>query len=336
LDICNQSMKKWLLVVGILFAIPVIGQESVKMDWNGYTQLRMHSNFRGQNNFMLRRLKFWMKSNTNFSKHWSYKLQTTISSLQKEHFFLQDVRIGYQTGQFRLDMGQFVPAYSLQRSQSDYTLDFIERAKPVDYLLPGTGMGFRDIGAQINYFSKSSFWEISLGVFNGYGIKDYILDNQGYMLTHKTTIKPIQGTEKIKLGYSLQYRKANNIQLKYILPDDFRYFGDEFRYNLFAMYRSKNLHLQTEYLAAKASNHWVGGYYFSAALKIKERNQLALSYEKNSGLIGSNNNSPFFHIAYNYFFNKRKLMLFLDNAFQLNDGEADQYLLSIQLQIFFK
>jgi hypothetical protein len=332
-------MKIVLLLWGILIPALYFSQESTtteKINWGAYTQLRINSDLQGSNNLMLRRLKLWAKSGSGFSKRWSYKLQATLTSLQKERFFLQDVKVSYHAGQFRFHIGQFVPAYSLQRFQSDYSLDFIERAKCINSLLPGSGMGYRDLGVQSVFTSKNKMIETSIGIFNGYGIFDYRLNNKGFMLTHKNLIQLSTEIGEVQLGYSTQYRKAENIELKYLLQDTILYSGNEYRYNIFAMYRSSKLHLQAEYLTAYLSNIYASGYYFSAAVTLSSQNQVAISYENSTHLIGTHLNSPFFHLAYNHFIKGRRLMLFFDNSFNIHDGKIEQYIASLQLQIFLK
>ena len=86
--------------------------------------------------FTLRRLKLWSRSGPDFSDYWSLKEQTTFSGFHKEKFFLLDVKPGYRTGIFSVDMGQFVPEYSPERFQHDYLLLSIERAMVINTLIP--------------------------------------------------------------------------------------------------------------------------------------------------------------------------------------------------------
>jgi len=86
--------------------------------------------------FALRRIKLGLRSGPGFSDSWSFKVQTTFSGFHKEKFFLQDVKPGYRTGIFPVDMGQFVPEYSPERFQHDYLLLSIERAMVINTLIP--------------------------------------------------------------------------------------------------------------------------------------------------------------------------------------------------------
>lgn len=332
-------MKKSIVIVFILTGLYAFSQTKVKhekVDWNGYTQLRVSTNFDDNTTFMLRRMKLWVKSTPEFSEHWSYKIQATITSLLQEKFFFQDAKVTYKTGLFSFDFGQFIPAYSLQWSQPDFKIPTIERAMVINGITPNGTMGVRDIGSQANFHSKNKLIEASVGVFNGYGIKEYRFNNKGYMLTNKTALNFKINKQKLQIGYSLQYRKADNLQIKHVLPDTVLFSGNDFRYNIFAIYQYKFLSLQAEYLNANLENKMAGGYYFLATINVKQKSQIVLSYEKYNDLIAETNNDPYLHLGYNFLLNKQKLMLFFDNFFQLTNSGIDNYMASLQLQIFFK
>jgi len=303
------------------------------IDFNGYIQIRGISNFDDYTSFSMRRLKLWVKSKPEFSEHWSYKIQTTFSSFLQEKFFLQDVKIGYKTGLFSFNIGQFVPQYSLQRFQPDYKIAPIERAKVINALIPNGTLGVRDIGLQVNFETKSKILKTHLGIFNGYGIKEYRFNNKGVMLTHKSELNIPVKQDKIKIGYSLQYRYAENLQLRFILPDSVLFSGHDFRYNLFAMYKSKRLKVQAEFLNADLDGSRAYGYYFLSAINIK-KNQIVLSVEDYNDLIAETTDKPFYRVGYNYFIKDYKIRLSLDNYFQINADKIEKYYASIQLQIF--
>jgi len=331
---------KRVLFITLFFISELISAQENKfaenIDFNGYIQIRGVSNFDNYTNFSIRRLKLWLKSKPGFSEHWSYKIQTTFTSLTQEKFFLQNVKVKYKTGLFSFDIGQFVPQYSLQRFQPDYKIAPIERARVINMLIPNGTLGVRDIGMQANFKTKNNFFETHFGIFNGYGIKEYRFNNQGYMLVHKSEFKIPVNQSKIKIGYSLQYRQAENLQIKKVLPDTILFSGNDFRYNVFAMYQYKFLSFQAEYLNTNLENQISDGYYFLATINIKQKSQIVLSYEKYNDLIAETNNDPYIHLGYNFLFNKQKLMLFFDNFFQLTNKGIDNYMASLQLQIFFK
>jgi len=307
-----------------------------KAYWNGYAQLRGSSDMSNYINFSVRRMKLWLKSTPEFSEHWSYKIQSTISSLHQENFFLQDVKFSYKQKLFSFDFGQFTPAYSLQWSQPDYVIPTIERAIPINVLIPNGTLGIRDIGAQINFHSPNHVIESSLGIFNGTGIVEYRRNDKGYMLTHKTAIHISKPDHQLQFGYSLQYRKANQMEFKHLLPDSTIFSGNDFRYNFFAIYSNKYWSIQGEYLSAMLEKQEAKGYYLQAHFLIKEKSQVVVSYEYYQDLIPDTKDRPYVHLGYNYLINKYKTMVFFDNFFQITEGSISNYAASIQLQIFFK
>ena len=331
-------MKINLLIILLLLNFYGYSQGSEmgkKVVWNGYTQLRATSNFDDYSSVMIRRLKFWLKSTPEFSEHWSYKIQVLFTSKMRERLFLQDAKINYKTGLFSFDFGQFVPTYSLEWTQPDYKIPSLERTKAVNALHPDGTMGVRDRGVQVNFHSKNHSIETHLGAFNGCGIKEYKFDNQGYMFSHKTAINIPLSKNKLQVGYSLMYRFAHQMHIKKVLPDTLLYTGTDLRYNIFAMFKSKFLDMQAEYLNAdfdKGLN--ANGYYVLSVFNIK-KSQIVVSFEDYKNTF-ANNHYPYYRLGYNYRLNKNKLKVFLDNYFQVIDGHIDNYYISIQLQLFFK
>lgn len=324
------------LVLLLIFIQPsgIYAQEhpKPKVAWNGYAQLRFTSNFNDVNSFGMRRMKLWLYATPEFNAHWGYKVQTTITSLQNEKFVLQDVMAFYQANNFKINLGQFVPQYSLQRFQSDYKIPLAERAEVINALIPNGTLGVRDIGVEGNYTSPNKTLETWLGVFNGNGIKEYRFDNSGIMLTHKTALHLFNG--HLTTGYSIMYRKADHLQLLKILPDELRFNGNDFRYNLFAKFQIKSFDIQSEYLFANLGSQTADGYYILATLNL-DKNQLFASWSQYNDLIESTDHSPIIHLGYNYLLNGDKLKIMFDNGFQIKNGNLENYFAAIQLQLFF-
>ncbi len=320
-----------LLFAGILHAENPAREH--RIDWNGYIQLRGTTNFDDHYGFSLRRLKLWVHSGPGFSDHWSFKVQTTFSSFAREKFFLQDVKAGYRNGIFSLDMGQFVPQYSLQRFQHDYLLPSIERAKVINTLIPDGTLGVRDLGVQANISTKNRLLRTSVGIFNGYGILEYRFNNAGFMITHKTTVRLPVGKNTLQAGYSFQYRKAENLRIPFVLPDTLFFSGNDIRFNIFARYSSKHLEIQGEYLNAGFDGQHAYGYYILSAITLKKE-QIVLSWEYYHDLIDETSDRPCYRIGYNHLFREHKLKLSADNYFRIRDHRTE-YIASLQFQIFF-
>ncbi len=323
----------YLLIVLLFGIVGVYGQDKPKFEFNGYIQVRGVTNFDDYNSFMLRRLKLWVKSTPEFSRHWSYKVQTTLSSLKDEHFFLQDVMIKYSVGTFSIEVGQFVPQFSLERFQSDYRLPLMERAAVINALIPDGTLGVRDLGLQANYKAKNNLVQTHLGIFNGYGIKEYRFANQGFMIVQKSSLNLPLFTGYLGMGYSFQYRRAENLAIPKVLPDTVNYSGPDVRYNIFVVYRGRKLWLQGEYLNANFSGSRAWGYYMFSALRLN-KSRFVAGYEFYKDLISVTRDLPSFRLGYEYLINDYKLKLSVDNYFQLQAGEVKNYLLSLQLQMF--
>ncbi len=306
--------------------------DKLPVSWHGYSQIRFSSNFNDVNSFALRRMKLWVNSTPGFNEHWGYKIQTTITSCQNEKFFLQDVKAFYRSNNFKINLGQFVPQYSLQRFQHDFTIPLTERSAVINALIPNGTLGVRDIGAEVKYSSSNKGLETWAGIFNGYGIKEYRLDNSGILLTHKTVFHIFSQT--VATGYSVMYRKADQLSLLSILPDSVHFSGNDLRYNLFGKVRSKRFQFQAEYLWATLDNKTANGYYFLTTLNLG-KNQLAASWNQYNDLIESTNDAPVVHLGYNYLFNHDKLKLMFDNGAQINDGQIQNYFSALQFQLFF-
>lgn len=335
-------MKKYLIILFFFISLSSFAQENkpqnVKnnsVDINGYIQVRGVSNFADYTSFQIRRFKIWIKSKPEFSEHWSYKIQTTFSSLKQEHFFLQDVKLAYKIHDFSVEIGQFVPEYSLERFESDYKLPVIERAKVINCLIPNGTLGVRDVGLQANFHTKNKILETHFGLFNGYGVKHYNFENQGFMLTNKSSLNLDLANNSLQFGYSVMYRKAEKMSVPKLLPDTVSFSGIDLRYNLFAKFKNKWLELQAEFLNARLIKQNAFGYYLLSAVNF-DKNQLVFSYEDYHDLISTTNDKPYFRIGYNYYINSYKLRFSLDNFFQINNKKLENYILSMQIQVFLK
>lgn len=329
-----KTFSKNIVFILLLLSMKTFAQNGQlkKYNWNGYTQLRFTSNFNDINSFAMRRMKLWVNSTPDFNEHWGYKIQTTITSLQNEKFLLQDVVVNYHFQNFKINMGQFVPEYSLQRFQSDAIIPLIERTSVINALIPNGTLGARDIGFEGNLKCFNKNLETWFGIFNGYGIKEYRFDNTGIMLTNKTAIHLYD--KHITTGYSVMYRKADQLQLKSVLPDSIIYTGNDYRFNLFALYQSEKFQIQTEYLWANLDGKIADGYYILAALNLG-KNQIVTSFDKYNDLISSTDDLPEIHLGYNYLINQDKLKIMLDNGVKVNKGKLENFFSTIQLQIFF-
>ena len=329
-------MKKYIVIIFLLTSTLIFSQDNKilnKPEWNGYIQLRASSNLKDNSMVMIRRLKFWVKTKPDISHHLSYKIQVLFTSWNQEKLFLQDAKIKYTKGTLSYDFGQFIPAYSLQWTQPDYIIPAIERAEAINILHTDGTLGVRDIGIQINYNSKSNVLESHFGLFNGYGIKEYSFNNKGFMLSHKTAIRIRGNNKRFQLGYSLQYRKAENLKIQKLLPDTVFFTGNDFRYNLFARFESNIFNIQAEYLTAYLEEEKSFGYYVLSTINLRN-NEIVLGYEYFKNLTDISN-YPYYRLGYNYLIKGNNIKLFFDNYFQFTAGNVNNYTGSIEIQMFF-
>ncbi|HKK41626.1 MAG TPA: porin [Bacteroidales bacterium] len=331
-------MRRLLLLSIILLteislqAQPDAGKGKSPVSWNGYSQLRFTGNFNNINSFSVRRMKLWVQSAPGFNEHWGFKLQTTLSSNQSEKFVLQDVMSFYRQGLLQIKFGQFVPQFGLQWSQPDYTIPVVERANVSNVLIPDGTLGGRDIGIEANYGPAGNKWHIWGGAFNGNGIKEYNLINNGVLLTHKAALNLLNN--HLYMGYSFMFRKAGQIHLSRILPDSIVYSGKDFRYNLFASLNLNIIQLQAEYTWADLDGMKADGWYLLAAADLG-KSQLVASWDNYNDLIINTENSHTLHLGYNYLLKGDNLKFMIDNGIVDYNRKRKDYFLTLQVQLFF-
>ena len=128
-----------------------------------------------------------------------------------------------------------------------------------------------------------------------------------------------------------QYRTGN----PYVLPDTVSYTGNDFRFNVFARFKTKIFEIQGEYLHAGFDRGHAYGFYLLSALNIK-KNQIVFSWEDYHSLIPETSDRPAYRVGYNYLIDKYKLKLFFDNYFRTGPAGLEKYFATIQLQLFFR
>ncbi|MFB6343112.1 porin [Saccharicrinis sp. FJH62] len=331
-----MTLRQIYTILILLISLSIPAQtinEPSPIEWDGYTQLRFTSNLNSENNFAMRRMKLWIGSAPEFSNHWGFHLQTTITSLQNEKFLLQDVMAFYEQGQFRVNMGQFVPHYSLQRFQHDYEIPLTERTGVINALIPNGTLGVRDIGIEAQYTTRKKHVTVWLGAFNGYGIKEYRLDNTGFLFTQKTAFDIF--SNHLYAGYSVMIRQADQLKISNVLPDSVSYSGNDFRFNLFAQWHTERFNIQAEYLQANLDGNMANGWYVLVNTNFG-KNQLVASWNQYNDLISETENYPEVHLGYNYKLNGDKLKVMLDNRMKVANGKLNNYSVNLQLQLFFR
>ena len=340
-----KSRKIGLTLLALVLAVNVVfadglgkqkAKQTDKVVWHSYVQLWANTDFDQSYTMALRRLKFWLGSGPAFSEHWSFKVQALFTSLGHEKFFLQDVFGQYRnkSGASSIRFGQFIPKFSLQRFQPDYLIPSVERANVINATIPNGTLGVRDIGFQYTLKAAQKHLEVNFGVFNGYGIKQYRLNYSGYLLTHNLSYTVKKPHALWKFGYSVMYRKAEELQLKHLLPESVLFTGNDFRFDLYVLFNSKYFDLQGEYLNTWLNGQRAYGYYGLATIKMNPKNEIYLSYDKYKDLISTRDDHPWYIAGYNYLIKKHDLMLTLDTRFRKENGSLKN-ITSLQFQMFF-
>ena len=340
-----KAMRRTVLLVCALLMVQAgfaggLGKQKAKPQdavvWHSYVQLWSNTDFNGSYTMALRRLKFWLGSGPAFSDHWSFKVQALFTSLGHEKFFLQDVFGQYRnkSGVSSLRFGQFIPQFSLQRFQPDYLIPSVERANVINATIPDGTLGVRDLGVQYTLKAAQKHLEVNFGVFNGYGIKEYRLNYNGYLLTHNLSYTLKKPQALWKFGYSVMYRKAVDLPLKHVLPDSVLFTGNDFRFDLYFLFNSKYFDLQGEYLNTWLNGQRAYGYYGLATIKMNPKNEIYLSYDKYKDLIGTRDDHPWYIAGYNYLIKKHDLMFTLDTRFRKENGSLKN-ITTVQFQMFF-
>lgn len=330
-----KTLRIVLLISIVLGFTNLEAQSSVNdnIEWHSYAQLRFASDFNTYNNFSVRRLKFWMKSKPEFSKKWTFKVQAIFMSLQKEKFFLQDAYGQYNWKHSNIRFGQFIPRFSLQRFQPDYLIPSMERARAVSILIPNGTHGVRDIGVQYNLNLLNKKLKANFGIFNGYGIKDYRFDNAGILLVHHLSYKFKLKSSNIKIGYSVSYRNADNMNFGGIISDSIPYSSYDFRYNFYGIFTSKFIDVQAEYLKSQLEVGSANGYYALVTLKPNNKHHFYLMYDKYDSDDSAINSNVWYISGYNYLINKYKIMLSLETGFQKDNNKWSNRTV-LQFQMF--
>lgn len=325
---------RMLLLLGaviILFqGVPVNAQQ--KVNWNGYLQYRFTDNYLDQTNFSIRRAKLWLDGNLPTKiGDWSYKVQANFYNKQSFLFLLQDVYLSYALDKCKITAGQFVPDFGLQRRQSDYLIPLTERASVINSLLPSAETMGRDVGLELGYKSNSAGF--SLGLFNGNGAnsvsgrKNFLYSNRGYVSFGNSL-------NNLQAGYSIAYRKDNELKFSNILGSPSIFSGKDFRFGFDARLKLSAFEFQSEYIEAHLGSKRALGYYALADYLIAGKNLITVSLEQLNDYIPSTIDRPWYTLGYSYLIKGYFIKVSIDNKLQFINDKTNS-LTVVQVQYFF-
>ncbi len=326
-------MKKILILLSLIF-LTVNLRAQQKIEWNGYSQFRFTDNYQTQQAFSLRRVKFWVNGSSAFyNGNLSYKVQANFLQQVKYQLLLQDVLIKYKAGNLEVTAGQFVPDFSLQRKQPDYSIPFNERSDAVNALVPGAETMGRDIGAEIklNADRKGAF---SFGFFNGSGANNPAGQNNFLFVNRGSVYLLNNGSASLQMGYNISYRNAHNLQFSKIFAPGYFFNGNDFRFGFDELFSLGSFELQAEYLEAHLGNKTANGFTALADLLIADKHLLAISVEQYNDLNLGTEDAPWYAFGYSYLLKGNEIKFTVNNKFQFTSNKTNS-LTTIQIQYFF-
>jgi hypothetical protein len=270
------------LVAGLagaaLCASPLAAQGVVR--WHGYGQLR-YGRTDPLTGFSVRRAKLWMKGPVTGVAHLSFKVQGIFRDAASGAFVLQDVFADYGDSRAKVRVGQFVPAFSLERSQPDYRVPLIERAGVVETLIPGARTMGRDIGAQVSLAPGSGAVRVAVGLFDGSGANRPPGSGSDFLTTGRLVLSTDVGTAaKASLGGSVAWRRTHGADVGVLSTAGSDFTGSDLRWGGDARLAGPGWAVQAEYLRADLDGEPSHGFYVLGDLAVSQRDEVALSVEQ--------------------------------------------------------
>lgn len=213
--------------------------------------------------------------------HLSFKVQGIFRNAASGAFVLQDVFADYGGPRTKIRVGQFVPAFSLQRSQPDYLVPLIERAAVVETLIPGARTMGRDIGAQVFLAPGSQAVHLDLGLFDGSGANRPASREGDFLTTGRFTLAANVGSgAKASLGGSVAWRRTHGADVGVLSTAGPSFAGSDFRWGGDARLAGPGWEVQGEYLHADLAGDASEGFYVLGDLAVSRRDELALSVQQ--------------------------------------------------------
>jgi len=213
--------------------------------------------------------------------HLSFKVQGIFRDAASGAFVLQDVFADYGGPRANVRVGQFVPAFSLERSQLDYLVPLIERAAVVETLIPGARTMGRDIGARMSLAPASGAVQLDVGLFDGSGANRAAGSGGDFLTTGRLVLSTDVGTAaKASLGGSLAWRRTHGTDVGVLSSAGSDFTGSDLRWGGDARLAGRGWAVQGEYLHADLDGEASHGFYVLGDLAVSQRDEVALSVEQ--------------------------------------------------------
>lgn len=332
MKIINTIALTFLIIIvtfGSLFAAPP------KITWNGYLQTRFSDNFLDNTGFSIRRAKVWVDGPTPVDSNLYFRMQGIFRYQTSGTFMLQDVFAEYRLPFGFVRAGQFVPDFSLERSQGDAYIPIIERAAVVNTLIPTASTYARDIGAEFVFQPKGSGFHTSFGIYNGNGGNAKSNEDRQFLYTNRTTYD-IRFSDNLSWtnGFSVAYRDKKDLSFPGIFGSGRIFSGEDFRWGLESHLKSTRWDIQAEYIQADLADVRSHGYYVLGDYVCDSKNGIALSTEELNVPTPLCSPDPWYIVDYTHYFSGQKEKIIVDARTQHADNRSI-YGATVQFQLYF-
>lgn len=306
-----------------------------KIAWGGYLQTRFADNFRTNTGFSIRRAKLWIDGPAPVGNNLWFRMQGIFRYQTSGTFMLQDVYAEYRLPFGFVRAGQFVPDFSLERSQGDAYIPIIERAAVDNTLIPTASTYARDIGAEFVLQPTGSGFHTSFGVYNGNGGNTKSNEDRRFLFMNRTTydVRFSNGLSWTS-GFSVAYRDKSNLSFPAILGNGTTFSGRDLRWGLETHLKSAKWGIQGEYMQADLGNARSYGYYVLGDYMCDAQNGITLSTEELNVPTPSCSPNPWYIVGYSHYFAGQKEKIMLDARTQ-HVNDQSNYGATIQFQLFF-
>lgn len=318
-----------IVTFGTLFAGPR------KISWNGYLQTRFADNFISNTGFSIRRAKLWIDGPAPVDSNLYFRMQGIFRYQTSGTFMLQDVYAEYRIPLGFVRAGQFVPDFSLERSQGDAYIPIIERAAVVNTLIPTASTYARDIGAEFVLQPAGSGFHTSFGIYNGNGGNTKSNEDRRFLFTNRTTYDVrFSNNMSWTSGFSVAYRDKSDLAFPAILGSAAAFTGKDFRWGLETHLKYSRLEFQVEYIQADLGDSRSYGYYLLGNYMCDGENEITLSTEELNVPVPTCSPDPWYIVDYSHYFAGQKEKIIVDARAQ-NADRRHNYGATIQFQLFF-
>jgi phosphate-selective porin len=323
-----------LAVAAALTAARTAAGQEPSIAWGGYAQVRFTAG-RDSLGFTIRRAKLWLDGSAPFEAALHFRVQALFRPTSGGALVLQDVWVGYGAGSSSIRVGQMVPDFSLERSQADATLPLIERAGPVNTLIPAATTGARDIGVQATLRPGRALWHLSVGLFNGNGGNAAGNEDRRFLVTGRAVwAGRLGGADTVALGGSAAYRRTGGLVFQQILGTTTPFAGEDFRWGAEGRLAGPRWQVQSEYLRARLGAAEAWGYYVLGSYRPVPSYALAASAERLVLPNASRPADPWYILGFTRYLRGDRAKLMLDVRVQAGAARPN-YATAVQGQLAF-